>query len=219
MSELIPAMIVPVLTRYDLLDRMIGSINYAVKDLVIIDNGAKQSDWSPTWNQWVSKIWHLKFPSNLGVPVSWNLGIKSLPQSDYWLIANFDIEWGGDSLKLFAEQSNPATLLLSNGSPEWCAFSIGSQVVEKVGLFDESFVPAYFEDTDYERRAEFNNCKIERSFIPVAHDNSSTLKAGFHKENELSFSANEQYFSMKRQSKDFTEGKWDIKRRRRLGWD
>jgi hypothetical protein len=76
-------MIVPVLTRYDLLDRMIKSINYPVKDLVVIDNGAKGFNWQPFWNQWVSKIWHIKLPSNLGVPASWNLGIKSLPQSDY----------------------------------------------------------------------------------------------------------------------------------------
>jgi hypothetical protein len=212
-------MIVPVLTRYDLLDRMIGSINYAIKDLVIIDNGARQADWSPTWNQWVSKIWHLKFPSNLGVPVSWNLGIKSLPMSDYWLIANFDIEWGGDSLKLFAEQSSADKLLLSNGSPEWCAFSIGSKVVEKVGLFDESFVPAYFEDTDYKRRADHFRVNVESSFIPVAHDNSSTLKAGFQRQNDFSFGANADYMGEKVKTENFTEGKWDIRRRRQLGWD
>jgi hypothetical protein len=139
--------------------------------------------------------------------------------SDYWLIANFDIEWGGDSLKLFAEQSTPDKLLLSNGSPEWCAFTIGSKVVQKVGLFDESFVPAYFEDTDYEARMKFHNVEIERSFIPVAHDNSSTIKAGFQKNNDLTFLANEQYFSEKVNSKDFSEGKWDISRRRRLSWD
>jgi GT2 family glycosyltransferase len=167
----------------------------------------------------VSKIWHLKFPSNLGVPVSWNLGIKSLPMSDYWLIANFDIEWGGDSLQLFAEQSSSDKLLLSNGSPEWCAFSIGSKVVEKVGLFDESFVPAYFEDTDYKRRADFFGCNVESSFIPVAHDNSSTLKAGFQKQNDFSFGANADYMSNKVNTQNFTEGKWDIKRRRQLGWD
>jgi GT2 family glycosyltransferase len=212
-------MIVPVLARYDLLDRMIESINYPIKDLLIIDNGAKTTDWSPTWNQWVSKIWHLKFPSNLGVPVSWNLGIKSVPMSDYWLIANFDIEWGGDSLKLFAEQSSADKLLLSNGSPEWCAFSIGSKVVEKVGLFDESFVPAYFEDTDYRRRADFLGVNVESSFIPVAHDNSSTLKAGFQRQNDLSFAANADYMSDKVKTQNFTEGKWDIKRRRQLGWD
>lgn len=212
-------MIVPVLTRYDLLDRMIGSINYAVKDLVIIDNGAKSSDWSPTWNQWVSKIWHLKLPSNLGVASSWNLGIKALPDSDWWLISNFDVEWGGDSLKMFYELSSPEKLLLSNGAPSWCAFSIGWKVVEKVGLFDEAFHPAYFEDDDYTRRCKNAGLDISDSFIPVAHDNSSTLKAGFQSRNNETFESNAKYNQNKIKQENFTEGKWDIKRRRQLGWD
>jgi len=69
MRKLIPAMIVPVLTRYDLLDRMIASINYPVKDLIIVDNGSRSESWSPKWNQWVSRFWHLPFPFNLGVPL------------------------------------------------------------------------------------------------------------------------------------------------------
>ncbi len=90
---MIPALIVPVLTRHSLLDRMIASINYPVKDLVIIDNGARNHDWTPTWNNWVHKTHHIKLPSNFGVAGSWNLGIKSLPFSDYWLVANFDVEF------------------------------------------------------------------------------------------------------------------------------
>ena len=216
---MIPAMIVPVLTRYDLLDRMIQSINYPIKDLVIVDNGAKQQDWSPTWNQWINKIWHLKFPNNLGVPGSWNLGIKSLPFADYWLITNFDVEWGGDSLKMFQEMSRKDKLILSNGSPSWCAFSLGWEVVQKVGLFDESFVPAYFEDNDYQRRCDHKDIEVVSSFIPLAHDNSSTLNAGFRKQNDLSYEANSQYNEHKIKTKDFTEGRWSIKRRRQLSWD
>ena len=212
-------MIVPVLTRYDLLDRMIQSINYPIKDLLIVDNGAKQQDWSPTWNQWVNKIWHLKFPSNLGVPGSWNLGIKSLPFADYWLITNFDVEWGGDSLKMFQEISRKDKLVLSNGAPPWCAFSLGWEVVEKVGLFDESFVPAYFEDNDYQRRCEFHNVEVINSFIPLAHDNSSTLKQGFQKKNDYSYAANSDYMNDKIRTQDFTEGKWSVRRRRKYGWD
>ena len=216
---MIPAMIVPVLTRYDLLDRMIKSINYPIKDLVVIDNGAKGHDWQPFWNQWVSKVWHIKLPSNLGVPGSWNLGIKSLPQSDYWLVSNFDVEWGGDSLKMFQEISRKDKLVLSNGAPNWCTFSLGWEVVDKVGLFDESFVPAYFEDNDFERRCEFHNVEVVNSFIPIAHDNSSTLKAGFQSQNDLSFSANSEYMQSKIKTQDFTEGRWSIKRRRKYGWD
>ena len=217
---MIPAMIVPVLTRYDLLDRMIKSINHPVKDLVIIDNGARNTHWEPTWNNWISKIWHLKMPSNLGVASSWNLGIKSLPMSEYWLVSNFDVEWGGDSLKLFTEISGANKLVLSNGNPEWCAFTVGWKVIDKVGLFDEALHPAYFEDNDFERRTkQHKDLIIEHSYIPIAHDNSSTLKAGFQTQNNATFSDNSAYYNEKMNAQDFSSGEWSIRRRRHNSWD
>jgi len=39
---MIPNLIIPVLNRYDLLDRMLASIDYPVAHLLIIDNGASQ---------------------------------------------------------------------------------------------------------------------------------------------------------------------------------
>jgi GT2 family glycosyltransferase len=198
---------------------MINSINYPIKDLVIINNGAKDYDYLPVWNQWINKIWHLRMPSNLGVASSWNLGIKSTPMSDYWLISNFDVEWGGDSLKMFDELSNPNKLLLSNGAPSWCAFSLGWKVVDQVGLFDEALHPAYFEDNDFERRCLQKGFEVEHSFIPVAHDNSSTLKAGFQEINDRTFADNAEYYQQKIKDQDFSEGKWSIKRRRRNAWD
>jgi len=216
---MIPVMIVPVLTRHDLLDRMIMSINYPIKDLIIINNGAKDYDYLPVWNQWINKIWHMKMPSNLGVASSWNLGIKSTPMSDYWLISNFDIEWGGDSLKMFAESSKVDKLLLSNGAPNWCAFSVGWKIIDQVGLFDEGLHPAYFEDNDYERRIKALNLNIEQSFIPIAHDNSSTLKAGFQQRNDQTYEDNMNYYNNKVKCGDMSSGEWWIRRRRKNSWD
>jgi GT2 family glycosyltransferase len=213
-------MIVPVLTRHDLLDRMIASINYPVKDLIIINNGARDYDYLPVWNQWVSKMWHMRMPSNLGVASSWNLGIKSTPMSDYWLVCNFDAEWGGDSLKMFDELSQPHKLVLSNGVPEWCAFSVGWKVIEQVGLFDESFHPAYFEDNDFERRVNAKeSLVIDKSFIPIAHDNSSTIKNGYQSRNDETYQNNAEYWATKQKNNDYTSGEWSLKRRRQNSWD
>lgn len=216
---MIPVMIVPVLTRHDLLDRMIMSINFPIRDLVIVDNGARSYDYLPVWNQWVNKIWHLKMPSNMGVASSWNLGIKSTPMSEYWLVSNFDVEWGGDSLKMFSEIAKNDNLVLSNGSPEWCAFTIGWKVIEKVGLFDEALHPAYFEDNDMERRVDRAGFKIVNSFIPIAHDNSSTLKSGFHSLNDFTFQSNAKYYEEKKNLNNFSSGEWSIRRRRQNSWD
>jgi GT2 family glycosyltransferase len=139
--------------------------------------------------------------------------------SDYWLITNFDVEWGGDSLKMFAEQSAPEKLVLSNGAPEWCAFSIGWQIIDKVGLFDEAFHPAYFEDNDMQIRIQKKNMEIIRSFIPVAHDNSSTIKNGFQKFNDLTFQNNAEHFKNKLNNEEFNEGGWQLRRRRKNSWD
>jgi hypothetical protein len=215
---MIPAMIVPVLIRHDLLDRMIQSINYPVRDLVIIDNGP-QFGYEPTWNNWVHKVHHIKMPYNLGVASSWNLGIKSMPYSDYWLFTGFDNEWGGESLQMFHEESSPERLVLSGGAPSWTAFSLGWKVVDKVGLFDEALHPAYFEDNDYEWRCAYENIEIVQSHIPVAHDNSSTLKAGFQSRNDVSYHSNLRYFQEKQALNAAQEGSWSIRRRRANGWD
>lgn len=215
---MIPVMIVPVLIRHDLLDRMIQSINYPVRDLVIIDNGP-QFNYEPSWNNWVHKFHHIKLPYNLGVASSWNLGIKSMPYSDYFLITGFDNEWGGESLQHFKEQSDPNRLVLSNGSPSWTAFSIGWKVIDKVGLFDEALHPAYFEDNDYHWRCSFTDVEVIQSFIPVAHDNSSTLKAGFQNQNNRTFLNNLLYFEEKRERNAPIEGSWSIRRRRANGWE
>jgi len=85
--------------------------------------------------------------------------------------------------------------VLSETWPHWCAFTIGMRVVSKVGLFDEGYYPAYFEDKDYERRC--NNLGVVVGRGPqVQHDNSSTLhtpnrdfaavnKRSYHKNQEL----------------------------------
>lgn len=218
---MIPVMIVPVLSNYKKLDTMINSINYPIRELLIIDNGAKNTDWQPEWNRWIHKTWHIKMPNNLGVAGSWNLGIKSTPMSNYWLISNFDVEWGGDSLKLFHETASSEKLVLSNGSPEWCAFTLGWKVVQKIGLFDEALHPAYFEDNDYERRIKKNQDGIivEKSFIPIAHDNSSTLKSGYQQLNDATFPNNATYYRKKIEAEDYSSGEWSLKRRRANSWD
>jgi len=120
---------------------------------------------------------------------------------------------------MFDEMSSPNKLLLSNGAPSWCAFSIGWKVIDKVGLFDEALHPAYFEDNDYERRCKHLGIDISDSFIPIAHDNSSTLKSGFQEKNNYTFQNNADYYQNKLKNQDFSSGQWTIRRRRQNSWD
>ena len=76
---MLPNLIVPVLNRYDLLRRMLGSIDYPIRDLLIIDNGGKFEDMFDKDELPVKNLRVLMLPSNLGVAASWNLGIKLFP--------------------------------------------------------------------------------------------------------------------------------------------
>lgn len=214
---MIPVIGVPVLNRPDLLHRMLASINYPVANLVIVDNGHVVSQGHVVDN--VQRTHIITMPSNLGVAGSWNLIIKSMPFAPWWLIVNSDAWFPEGSLARFNSESRADALVLGAGSPPWCCFAIGEKVVQSVGLFDESLHPAYFEDGDLERRTVAAGIPLVQSDIPVHHDNSSTLAAGYQAINDVTFQSNANYYRDKVARQDFTAGGWSLERRRVNSWD
>ena len=214
---MIPVLVVPILARPDLLRRMLASIDHPVGRLVVIDNGHCVADLPPMPN--VAAVTLLSLPSNLGVATSWNLGIKITPMAPWWLIAGFDVTFAPGSLASMAASARADAVVLSGSDPPWAAFTIGEAVVDRVGLFDEGFHPAFFEDWDYERRCEAAGVQVVRTGTVVDHDNSSTLKAGYHDHNRRTFPANRDYFEDKIARGDLTEGHWTLARRREQSWD
>ena len=216
MVPLVPVLIVPVLTEHERVDAMLRSFNGRILDLVIIDN-AGRSAWMPTTSR-AERVWHLRMPSNLGVAASWNLGIKSTPSAGGWMIVNHDITFGEHAAAEFFFRSRPDNIVLG-GKPPWSCFWLGSQVVRKVGLFHEGFHPAYFEDNDYEVRAQRKGVDIVRSSAAVYHRNSSTLRSSpqFQQRNQATFDANRRLFE-ERMLQDLPLD-WDLNRRLELGWD
>jgi len=213
----IPVMIVPILARPELLDRMLETIDYPVEHLVIIDNGhCVRSVTAP--NVWNVHI--VTMPSNLGVAGSWNLGIKSMPAAPWWLVSNFDVEYPPGALEKLAAAAACDTLALSGGTPPWCAFTIGADVVQTVGLFDEAFYPAYYEDTDYERRMSHHGLTVTHTGVEVRHTNSSTLAASNYAEkNNKTFHNNRRHYETKAAVGDFSPGGWQLDRRMANTWD
>jgi GT2 family glycosyltransferase len=115
------------------------------------------------------------------------------------MVASDDVMFPAGALAGFAEASGEDRLVVSTTWPHWCAFTIGMRVVQTVGLFDEGYYPAYFEDTDYERR--MGRAGVLRQNGPaVHHDNASTLNTpseGFahkngksHRENSVLYASN-----------------------------
>lgn len=211
-------MIVPILARPELLEQMLASIDYPIHTLIVVDNGGA---WPGPFDKhpMVENGYLLRMPSNLGVAPSWNLGIKATPFAPWWMIANFDITFPAGSLAQFDRSDAAKSLVLSGGMPPWCCFTIGEAVIDRVGLFDEKFTPAYFEDQDMEVRCRHAGIPIVQSAIPVDHANSSTLKAGYAERNAETFTPNAEYFNAKMAAEDRSAGQWSLQRRRALSWD
>jgi GT2 family glycosyltransferase len=218
---MIPNLIIPVLNRYDLLQRMVSSIDYPVEHLLIIDNGASGNVESVDIHlpDTVEHTTYLPMPSNLGVAGSWNLGIKLFPMDDRWTFASNDMWFEPGELAKLA-QAKPSHLTLIKDFPHWHAFTIGEEVVQRIGLFDEALYPAYFEDSDYLRRCNHHKVPVEHLELSTGHDNSSTIKSDsrFRFRNSVTFKNNAQYFQLKDRLADYSQGTWFLNTRRENDW-
>jgi GT2 family glycosyltransferase len=215
-------LIVPVLNRYDLLQRMLSSLDYPIEHLLIIDNGASAVEHSFELDvpDCVEHTTYLPMPANLGVAGSWNLGIKSFPYADRWFIASNDVQFQPGGLEKLSEARRDE-ITLSKMFPLWQAFALGYDAVRRVGLFDERFFPAFCEDNDYTRRAEEAEVTIRALDVPMIHHNSSTINSDREllEKNASTFPRNAELFHDKIAREDFSAGFWDVERRRVNGWE
>ena len=201
---MIPAAIVPTWTRHDLLERMLASWDHPTGHLLIVDNSGRGVEVPD--GPW-SRVTVLPMPSNIGVAAAWNLGVKCLPEVPWWLFCSDDVVWPEGSLGQLASVSGTEWVSLCGGS--WAAFTVGASVVDHVGLFDERFYPAYFEDDDYRWRCERAGVDVRHESVTRLHEPARTLHtpgAGFDRSRSLA--ANESLFREKRSTGDAGWG-WD----------
>jgi GT2 family glycosyltransferase len=212
---MIENLIVPVLNRYDLLQKMLDSVDVPVDHLLVIDNGSGADLF---FSDKFANVTVLAMPANQGVAGSWNLGIKSFPYAHRWFIVSNDVVFEPGSLEQLA-QARRDEITLTGDAPHWQAFALGDEAVSDIGLFDESLFPAYFEDNDYMRRAEFVGVNIRRLELKLTHANSSTIKAGYMEKNAKTFASNDRYYQSKIANNDYTSGSWSLDIRRENGWE
>ena len=219
---MLPNLTIPVLNRYDLLQRCLDSINYPIGHLLIINNGASDNpeDFELSIPELVEETTYLPMPANLGVAESWNLGVKSFPFAENWFFASNDVVFHGDALEKLSK-AHTEHLTLSKLFPFWQVFSLGYGAATRVGLWDASFFPAYFEDNDYLRRCEHFGVEVVKLDLNISHDNSSTLKSSnhFQDRNQQTFASNRDYFESKKAREDYGPGTWDVARRKGNAWE
>jgi GT2 family glycosyltransferase len=194
---------------------MLDSVDVPVDHLLVIDNGTGAN---LIFNENFRKVTVLDLPANQGVSGSWNLGIKSFPYAQRWFIVSNDVVFEPGALEMLA-QARRDEITLTGDAPHWQAFALGDEAVNDIGLFDESLFPAYFEDNDYMRRAEFVGVNIRRLDLKLRHDNSSTIKAGYQEKNAKTYASNERHYQAKVARDDYSQGNWSLEIRRENGWE
>jgi GT2 family glycosyltransferase len=215
---LIPVVGFATLKRFDLADRLLASIDYPVEHLVIVDNSGSAS-WNPVKPDFVVNMWVIRVPYGLGLVGAWNLVIKSTPYAPYWILINDDAWFEPGALKIIEENVDTNALNFVQCEPKWSAPVFGEGMIGRVGLYDERFYPLYFDDNDMERRIRHYNVPIKQIPAIIHHENSSTLKSGFHEKNDKSYTANSILYARKGAMDDFTSGHWDLHIRRANRWD
>lgn len=172
--------VIPTLNRKDLFkelweDLERSGIVSAAEQIIIIDNG--DQDLRHIISKDFDNVSIYIHSYNMGVAASWNLGMLDLiDKVSGVFILNDDIRWTPNikDLESFLDSAGEAIVKSSN---HWCNVFIPSKVYSKIGLFDENFFPAYFEDNDYTYRADLLGIPIKKDkFLnPTVYRNSSTI--------------------------------------------
>ena len=214
---MIPVLGFAVYSQFDKADRLLASIDYPIRHLVIIDNSQTQN-WEPKKPESVEFFFVLRMPYGIGLVGAWNLVIKSTPYAPYWVLINDDAWFEPGALQTIAEQADPDALNFVDIIPEWSCLVFGEGAIAKAGLYDERFYPLYFDDNDLHRRMIKAGVKEKRIPAKIHHENSSSL-SGKSNENNRTYDANRKLMDKKIAEEDFSPGFWDLTIRRANRWD
>jgi len=215
---MIPVLGFATLSKFDMAQRLLDSIDYPVERVVIVDNSGKR-EFDPRPNHNIKDLWLIQVPYGLGANGAWNLIIKSNPHAPYWVIPNDDSWFAPGALETIANDVDTQAFNFVDVNPKWSCVIPTETSVRTAGLWDEAFHPVYYDDDDYEWRMRELGVKFHTIDARVHHDNSSTLKSGYEDRNQKTFARNRSMLTNKRASRDLGERGWSLAIRRENSWD
>lgn len=123
-------------------DKCLEKYDLPWSQLILIDNS--KDSFGKKYEGRGAKIFY--YPENIGIAAAWNLGVKE--DFDFlWIISSSMIfNKGFSELKEATKQANEWGLLTTEA---WHCIGFTKKTFDLIGLFDEQFKPAYYEDNDF----------------------------------------------------------------------
>lgn len=173
---------IPTLNRRDLLEEALEKylVDFPGTDIYLLDNGQQDlHHWThPGESERLVQL--ITCMSNRGVAGSWNELCNWIFHHGHEnaLILNDDIYWGKNEGQVLTYLSGNPGSSFYGSTKNWCLYLLPKKTFTLVGKFDETFYPAYFEDSDYAYRMKLANCSqlYDTFFDPILYRNSMTLQ-------------------------------------------
>lgn len=167
-------------------------------DILVIDNNS--SDGTGPWLRSKSELAVSVYTDQKSLSTCWNNGIRTFWSigAERVLVCNVDIELRPDTYRLLASHGGPFVTCVSVNSrdqmgnvgdrsvevlrgserphPDFSAFMISKVATDRVGWFDESYYPAYYEDNDMHVRMHRAGIKAVCVDLPFLHHAAQTIK-------------------------------------------
>lgn len=198
-----------VLNGADDLRKQFECIDYPVNRYFIIDNSEGKfpevrktiREIQGTKTDIVKQIVVIENRKNLGFSGSVNQIVKQNTDVPYWIILSCDWHPNPNQLKKLAERvEQPFTAMLCDTTQNgYSAMVFTADLIKKVGMMDENFFPAYYEDNDHRYRMKLVGLQWEMFPLSYKHKVSSTLKSRkeFKVKNKTTFQKNFEYYVKK----------------------
>jgi hypothetical protein len=163
----LPLLGVPIVHGLAHLQRLLHSLDVPVHTLAIVDqSGGRHDAEAHNLRQALRELEQRGWPGvqavrvaqpfgNAGVASAWNQILLGFPNAPLALIANHDVVFAPGVLAqalAAMDCGRPQFLALFPGERAFSAFLLSALAWDRVGVFDERYYPAYWEDLDYRDR-------------------------------------------------------------------
>lgn len=197
---------VPTYRRYDLLSSLVESAmgGTLVPDkVIVVDNGGR---FDERYRGPLDRLEVIRPGRNLGCAGGWNLIFKQAESpGDILVVANDDLVLTEDGVSnlVSAVDTGGGNVVASDhglGGHRWSVFAMPSSLWRRIGMFDERFWPAYFEDNDYEFRLSIAGIRLVSARAAKSHVSGGTrdtYSADELRQHEQRLRANGDYYRTK----------------------